>query len=401
LKKTTLAVFIASSLLIGVHPGKADAATTKKTYRITPKTEAIDPAIRKYTTYNAKTRNHYTMRSYLERLEKEGGGTLVLTKGTYLSPLRVGIPSNTTVILEDGVIIKKTTETGTTKISSTTSVFDFVAPSVLRLNKKVGKYNGSQNVKLIGKGNAQIDLNRYARGSAFAIAHNQNLYIGGITVRNQKGSHAMELDATKKAVIENMKFVDAVMIPNTGPNESINLDTPDPITKGFNWKWSNQDGTPNEDITIRNNLFRNINVAIGTHQYTENKLHTNVRIEKNTIDGTKDYAISMMNWKNPTVRYNTIRNVHRADGKAMTILGRGVVGGTIRYNRLEDADRAIQMQPFQSNGYSPIYNTFTAEQKRYMQQNTVKQVGLDQIVLFKKLNEFTYKTAERYDFILY
>lgn len=80
----------------------------------------------------------------------------------------------------------------------------------------------------------------------------------------------MELDATKKAVIENMKFVDAVMIPNTGPNELINLDTPDPITKGFNWKWSKQDGTPNADITIRNNLFRNINVAIGTHQYTEN-----------------------------------------------------------------------------------------------------------------------------------
>jgi hypothetical protein len=401
LKKTTLAVFIASSLLIGIHPSEAKATTIKKTYRITPKTEAIDPPNRKYTTYNAKTRNHYTMRSYLERLEKAGGGTLVLTKGTYLSPLRVGIPSNTTVILEDGVIIKKTTETGTTKISSPTSVFDCVAPSVLRLNKKVGKYKGSQNVKLVGKGHAQIDLNQYARGSAFAIAHNQNLYIGGITVRNQKSSHAMQLDATKKAFIENMKFVDAVMIPNTGPNESINLDTPDPITKGFNWKWSNQDGTPNEDITIRNNLFRNINVAIGTHPYTENKLHTNVPIEKNTTDGTKDYAISMMNWENPTLRYNTIRNVHRADGEAMTILGRGVVGGTIRYNRLEDADRAIQMQPFQSNGYAPIYNTFTADQKRYMQQSTVKQVGLDQIVLFKKLNEFTYKTAERYDFIPY
>lgn len=159
MKQTTLAVFIASSLLIGIHPSEAKATMIKKTYRITPKTEAIDPTIRKYTTYNAKTRNHYTMRSYLERLEKEGGGTLVLTKGTYLSPLRVGIPSNTTVILEDGVVIKKTTETGTTKISATTSVFDLVAPSVLRLNKKVGKYDGSQNVKIIGKGNAQIDLN--------------------------------------------------------------------------------------------------------------------------------------------------------------------------------------------------------------------------------------------------
>ena len=400
--KRTLTVTLAASLLfIGTSAEQPKAATTKKTYRITPKTEAIDPLIRKYTTYNAKTRNHYTMRSYLERLEKEGGGTLVLTKGTYLSPLRVGIPSNTTVILEDGVIIKKTSETGTSKISATTSVFDLVAPSVLRLNKKMSKYNGTKNARIIGKGNAQIDLNGFSRGSAFAIAHNQNLYIGGITVRNQKGSHAMELDATKNATIENMKFVDATMIANTGPNESINLDTPDPITKGFPWKWSAQDGTPNSDITIRNNVFSNINVAIGTHQYTENRLHTNIRIENNLIEKTKDYAISMMNWENPTVINNTIRDVHRADGKAMTILGRGIIGGTIRYNTFENADRAIQMQPFQSDGYAPIYNSFTETEKQYMQQNTAKDVQLNRIVLFTKLNEYTYATAERYDFVPY
>ncbi|MGX8235924.1 hypothetical protein [Exiguobacterium undae] len=399
-KKSVIVMGITACVFGGMLSNPAEAAT-KKTYSITPKTEAIDPLIRKYTTYNAKTRNHYTMRSYLEKLEAEGGGTLILKKGTYLSPLRVGIPSNTTVILEDGVIIKKTSETGTSKISATSSVFDLVAPSVLRLNKKMSGYNGTKNAKIIGKGNAQIDLNHFPRGSAFAIAHNENLYIGGITVRNQKGSHAMELDATNKAVIENMKFVDSTMIPNTGPNESINLDTPDPVTKGFPWKWSKQDSTPNQNITIRKNKFLNINVAIGTHQYSENRLHSNVRIENNLIDGTKDYAISMMNWKNPTVINNVIRDVHRADKKAMTILGRGVIGGTIRYNQFENADRAIQMQPFQSDGYAPIYNAFTENQKKIMQQNRIKNVGLDQIVLFTKLNEFTYKTAERYPFMSY
>lgn len=399
-KLSIVCLFTLSFVLISPLVDRVEGAG-KKTYIITPRTEAIDPLIRKYTTYNSKTKNHYTMRSYLEKLEAQGGGTLILKKGTYLSPLRVGIPSNTTVILEDGVIIKKTTETGTKKISATTSVFDLVAPSVLRLNKKMSGYNGTKNAKIIGKGNAQIDLNHVPRGSAFAIAHNENLYIGGITVRNQYGSHAMELDATKKAVIENMKFLNAKMIPNTGPNESINLDTPDPVTKGFPWKWSIQDSTPNQNITIRNSHFSNINVAIGTHQYSKNRLHTNIRIEGNTINRTKDYAISMMNWKNAIIQNNVIQNVHRADGKAMAILGRGVIGGTIRYNEFKDADRAIQMQPYQSYNYPPIYNVFTESEKQNMRLNRVTRIDSAQIVLFTKLNQYTYKTAEQYSFLSY
>ncbi|AFS71141.1 hypothetical protein [Exiguobacterium antarcticum] len=374
-------------------------AISMKSYRITPQTEPVDPALRAYSTYNAQTRNHYTLRSYLEKIEAEGGGTLVLSKGVYLSPLRVGVPSNTTIILEDGVIIKKTNETGTSKIRATTSIFDLVPPSVLRLNTTVGKYGGSKNIKIIGRGNAQIDLNYFPRGSAFAIAHNENLYLGGITIRHQQGSHAIELDATKTALIENMHFVDAKMIAGTGPNESINLDTPDPVTKGFQWKWSAQDRTPNHDITIRNNDFTNINVAIGTHQYSQDRPHTAVRILNNVIDGTKDHAISMMNWNQPVIQYNTIRNVHRADGKAIAILGRGVVGGSIKQNRLEKIDRAIQFQPHVNYGFKPLYNRFTDKEKLSFRQNEVNQATVNQVVLFSKLGVFSAETSERFNFI--
>ncbi len=370
-----------------------------KTYRITPRTEPIDSVLRKYSTYNEKTKNYYTLRSYLEKIEAEGGGTLILAKGTYLSPIRVGVPSNTTIRLEDGVIIKKTFDTGTTKIAATTSVFDLVPPSVLRLKTTVGKYNGSNHVTIEGQGNAQIDLSHLARGAAFAIAHNANLYIGGLTIRNQNGSHAIELDATNHAVIENMAFINATMIKNTGPNESINLDTPDPVTQGFRWKWSAQDRTPNQNIVIRNNTFKNINVAVGTHQYSQDRPHQNIRIEYNTIDGTKDHAISMMNWEKPIVQMNTIRNVHRADGKAIAILGRGVVGGIIKGNKIENTDRAIQMQPHQSNGFKPVYNRFTDAEKLNFRKNKIKQVNVGQVVLYSKLNDFSVETSERFNFV--
>ncbi|RDB33482.1 right-handed parallel beta-helix repeat-containing protein [Exiguobacterium sp. RIT594] len=374
-------------------------AISMKSYRITPQTEPVDPVLRAYSTYNAQTRNHYTLRSYLEKIEAEGGGTLVLSKGVYLSPLRVGVPSNTTIILEDGVIIKKTKETGTPKLQATTSIFDLVPPSVLRLHTTVGTYSGSKNIKIIGRGSAQIDLNYFPRGSAFAIAHNENLYLGGITIRHQQGSHAIELDATKTALIENMHFVDAKMIAGTGPNESINLDTPDPVTKGFQWKWSAQDRTPNHDITIRNNDFTNVNVAIGTHQYSQDRPHTAVRILNNVIDGTKDHAISMMNWNQPVIQYNTIRNVHRPDGKAIAILGRGVVGGSIKQNRLEKIDRAIQFQPHVNYGFKPLYNRFTDKEKLSFRQNEVKQATVNQVVLFSKLGVFSAETSERFNFI--
>ncbi len=55
-------------------------AISMKSYRITPQTEPVDPALRAYSTYNAQTRNHYTLRSYLEKIEAEGGGTLSLVK---------------------------------------------------------------------------------------------------------------------------------------------------------------------------------------------------------------------------------------------------------------------------------------------------------------------------------
>lgn len=374
-------------------------AISMKSYRITPQTEPIDSALRTYSTYNAQTKNHYTLRSYLEKIEAEGGGTLVLSKGVYLSPLRVGVPSNTTIILEDGVIIKKTKETGTPKLQATTSIFDLVPPSVLRLHTTVGTYSGSKNIKIIGRGSAQIDLNYFPRGSAFAIAHNENLYLGGITIRHQQGSHAIELDATKTALIENMHFVDVKMIAGTGPNESINLDTPDPVTKGFQWKWSAQDRTPNHDITIRNNDFTNVNLAIGTHQYSQDRRHTAVSILNNVIDGTKDHAISMMNWNQPVIQYNTIRNVHGPDGKAIAILGRGIVGGSIKQNRLEKIDRAIQFQPHVNYGFKPLYNRFTDKEKLSFRQNEVKQATVNQVVLFSKLSVFSAETSERFNFI--
>lgn len=394
-RKGLIAGLLAMTVVLTVgKPGETATA-----YRVSPGTEPRDAAMKKWSTYNEKTKQHYMLRSYLEKLEAEGGGTLTLSKGTYILPMRMAIPSNTTIVLEDGVVLKKSMDTGG-PATATTSVIELAPPSVVHGGKTVGGYDGSKNVTIIGKGNATIDLNRMKRASAFAVAHTDNLKISGITVKNQLGSHSIELDASRNAVIENMKFIDATAVPNTGPNEVINLDTPDPVTKGFPWKWSKQDRTPNVNVLIRNNLFKNVNAAIGTHQYSDGKPHQSIKIIGNTIDGTKDHAIWMTNWTKPTVTDNVIRNVRKADKKAIAILGRGVSSPIVQRNRIELADRAMQFQPIQLYGFRPVYNKMTDAEKLALRKNTVKGTAINQIVLFSKLNVYSTETSERFNFIL-
>lgn len=52
------------------------------------------------------------LRSYLERINYAGGGTLVLAKGTYKVPCVLYLCSNIKIVLRDGAIIKKTSKTG-------------------------------------------------------------------------------------------------------------------------------------------------------------------------------------------------------------------------------------------------------------------------------------------------
>lgn len=82
-------------------------ASAAKTYTITPKSSTYKDCYKKATAYNSSTKQYFLIRSYLELLEKKGGGKLVLKKGTYKITNVLYIPSNVTIELKDGVVIKK------------------------------------------------------------------------------------------------------------------------------------------------------------------------------------------------------------------------------------------------------------------------------------------------------
>ncbi|MGL6298187.1 MAG: hypothetical protein ACRC1M_03360, partial [Methanobacteriaceae archaeon] len=327
--------------------------------------------------------------TYMREFEKNGGGTLILKKGTYTIPAVIPVPSNVNIILEDGVLIKKGSKTGTSNVRVSTAIFKLVKPNKLQKNRAYGKYDGTKNVNFIGRGSATIDLRYKLNNIAISCGHNKNIKIQGITFKNMYSGHFIELAGTYNTKISNCKFLNAKNYVK-GEKEAINIDTPDGNTKGFNNIWSKLDKTPNKYVTIENNVFNNLDRAIGTHKYSQvankgkyvaNKgqvYHTNIKIKNNKIIKTNLDAIRPLNWKDSEITNNDIGNVKRKEKGYIGILATGV-NIKIEKNYFYNMIRAVHFNVVKNTGtgsmYTPTYNTLTKQNKIDLGNNLCELVN--------------------------
>jgi hypothetical protein len=376
-----------------------------KAFSVTPTSETFQNAFTNYSTYNSITKQYYMLRSYLEQLEKVGGGTLTLAAGTYEICNSLYVPSHVTLYLEDGVVIKKTEQTGTEALISAKSIFQLAAPSKSKIAGAYGDYNGETDIQFIGKGTAIIDLNYVADAIGIVFGHNSEVSISGITFQNMNSGHFIELDASRDVTIENNSFLNH-KASQTGMKEAINIDTPDKNTGGFKEAWTNYDCTPNKDILIQNNTFKDLERAIGTHKYSEGKYHENIQIMNNKIENTTSDAIRIMNWTTPIIKGNEIK--HAGTGTDRAILASGVIHPVITGNSIMDTPRAIQIMPWKnSNGtginsnigggqYAITYNTINENDISLMLQNSLTGVGENFIRINYTYDVFTSDTKKYY-----
>lgn len=373
-------------------------------YIVDKNTKPYQGKFMNYGTYNENTKDYYIIRSYLERLNIAGGGSIVFKEGTYSITNTLCIPSNTQLRLFDGVTISKSDNTGTTAISPTRSLFQLVSYTSAAKEGIYTKYNGEKNIKIIGEGNATINLN-YLNTAAIVMAHNSNVHIQGITFLNMNTNHFIELDASKDVLIENNVF-SGYIDSTTESKEAINLDTPDRETRGFNQYWTSYDGTPNLDILIQNNEFNNLECAIGTHKYTQNKMHTNIQIVGNSFTNIKRFAIQAMNWDSPNILNNTFDTVSPLVEDLPAILLKGVWNPTITENTFANLERIIEAVPWRNKGYGsiyePIYNNITEENLDNMSRNYIKNVIYSEFYLYPNyddLNELIFGTINEEYFL--
>lgn len=357
------------------------------TFTITPKSEHY-----KGTLPSLNKGEYGLVRSYVDALSENGGGTLVLKKGTYKISNPIYISSNIKIILEDGVVIKKTVDSSmkaqtlfqfversrVDKMKSMIKESDSIEKQVNTIKKKNAKllykeYNGVKNAGIIGKGKVIIDLQNEYNAIGVVIGHTRNITIKGITFQNSNSNHFIELDASNGVTIEDCTFKTAKKSSGTN-KEAINLDTPDLVTKGFNCFWSIQDKTPNKNIVIKNCKFMNLERGIGTHQFSNNKYHTNIKIQ-NCSFTNMSVPIFGLNWKNITItgnRMNTIRKLGNSyDGNSIFLAGAS--GINIQNNTIVAFEKPVIREKYNvsQHYYSDIYSTITQKEMEQINNNNI------------------------------
>ncbi len=374
----------------------ARAKTIKKkypTYVVSPRSKPTKKGFDKsgYRTsvaYNKYTKTYFAIRSYLELLEKKGGGTLVFSRGTYRVSNVLYVPSNVTIKLESGARILKTLKTGTSRYVPSKSIFQTVRPSVAKKAQKKKKYRysgygGERNISFIGETGSVIDLGGGLLTYAIFAGHNTNLTVKGITFTGGNGGHYIELDASKNVLIAGNVFQNA-SVSSCQCKEAINIDTPDAVTGGFKQRWSTWDKTPDVNVSVTGNTFRNIDVAVGTHKFSATKsgstytpnYHTNIRVTDNVITGVKGkYAIHVEQWKDSLIDGNIISGVAPKNTTAKGILVMGSRNLTISGNMMTELARPLAIRVAKLSGAGAKYgyarNYLTEANFAAWQSNTV------------------------------
>ena len=286
-----------------------------KNYTVSAKMK-VKGKYKKSKNLNKYTKHYLLLRGYLEKMEKNGGGTLTLKKGTYKISNSLLVPNNVTIKFKNGVKLVKINKTGKAVYKASESMFQTITYKLGFKKKKAAGYTATQNIKFIGEGKVTMDLKNIKNAKAIIIAHCQNVEVQNIRFKHMNTGHFLEIDAAKDVLIHNCSFSD-VAKKSPVNKEAINIDTPDALTGGLTLAWSKPDKTPNLNVTIENCKFKNLQRGIGTHKYSQKKIngkwalncyHENMVIRNNTFTNIKETGIFLMDWKNTTINNNIFVN---------------------------------------------------------------------------------------------
>lgn len=338
-----------------------------KSYTITTSSLPCNKKMLRYSYYTTQTKSYYTIRSYMELFEKRGGGTLRLTKGVYSVTNTIFVPSNVTIILDDGAKIVKSKKTGSS-LSPSNSIFHFIRPSKGKKSGVVGGYDGERNITLKGSGNATIDMKSEDKSNCIETGHNTDITITGITFKNAKHGHFVELDACKSVKITNCSFKGIV---GDDTREAVNMDTPDKATGGYTATWSKFDKTANINVIIKDCKFSDMGRSVGTHNYSYGHPHRHITITNCTMTGMRSYGIGMMYWENSNITGNSITGSYTAMKDKAGILGKGVTGCTIKNNVIDNYYYGMLFKSEKSSGYPEISSYLTQDGISDLNNNTI------------------------------
>lgn len=166
-----------------------------------------------------------------------------------------------------------------------------------------GGYSGCKNVTIVVNG--VVDCGRVGTTitTAFWVgAHQDGLHVKGTgEITNSYGSHVMEINSTRRALVENIGITNR-LFPASGNYEAVQIDYSNNVGYPAHGPY---DDTPCEDITIRNVYFDGGQSGVGSHS-TPPTPHKNIRVIQCTFNAPTGYAIRPQRWKDSFALFNTI-----------------------------------------------------------------------------------------------
>lgn len=173
-------------------------------------------------------------------------------------------------------------------------------------------YNGPGNIMIEGGIWNQNGVKRPARASAFTFKHAKGLTIRDLIIQDSSDSHAIELNSTYDATIDNVYFLGINNVSNNVGNEALQLD----LAKGSTVNNASYDNTPCKLITIQNCYFGDSVTpgthswprAIGSHSSTIGRWNEDIVISNNKFENIEGWAIRAYSWNDVVINENEFIN---------------------------------------------------------------------------------------------
>lgn len=339
---------LAFGLVLGTA-ANAEKSEAAGKYTITKSTKPCNSSYRRLKSYNSKTRNYYTIKSYLERLKSKGGGTLVLKKGTYKVCSTLVVPSNVTIQLKNGAKIKKTYETGTSSLKPSKTLFKLS-------NTKAKNYKGTRKVTITSTKKATIDLGKVDNAIAVDMGHNYYVTVSNIKFIGKKGGTYINIAGSKRVRVENCTF-------SNGQNKA-----------GDKYKAAvtvNSIGAvPCENVKITSNTFSGLENGIASTKYKKSVYSTKVSIRKNTFTNMSSSAVLGKMWSAPVISSNTVKRNDGAVSVATAFKLYSMTEPDVSKNKISDCRYAVSFSRSAS-----INNVISAAKIESMKNNTVSNLS--------------------------
>lgn len=233
---------------------------------------------------------------FIQEQNKKGNQaiyTVSVPAGTYSIDAPLYLYSNTHLALAPGAVMKNTG----------------IGTSLLRLGRDGEIYSGTSGFRNITIEGGTWTAEFRDGSSLLRMAHGKNIVIKNAVFQDVKNEHHIEAAGIDGFTVTGCTFSGYVKTIESDEllMEALEID----IMGGekFFPGYEKYDYTPMTNVTVSNNVFKNLFRGVGTHSLVRGSYFENIKVQNNRFENIADYAVLATNYRNSSIAGNTMVNV--------------------------------------------------------------------------------------------